>query len=83
MSIDRPRPTTAPPPSRHQLAVMIWLAVLPTLTVLNLALSDVLRDVPMILRTFIVATIAVPIVMYALMPRLHRVRARLGLRRTA
>ena len=24
------------PPSRHQLAVMIWLAVFPTLTVLNL-----------------------------------------------
>jgi hypothetical protein len=28
------------PPSRHQLAVTIWLAVFPTLTVLNLALSD-------------------------------------------
>jgi hypothetical protein len=26
---------TVPPPSKHQLALMIWLAVLPTLTVLN------------------------------------------------
>jgi len=28
------------PPSKHQMALMIWLAVFPTLTVLNLALGD-------------------------------------------
>ena len=28
------------PPTKHQLALMIWLAVFPTLTVLNLALGD-------------------------------------------
>ena len=83
MSTDRPRPTPVPPPSRHQLALMIWLAVLPTLTVLNLALSSVLADVPVILRTFVLATAAVPIVMYGLMPRLHRLRVRLVLRRAA
>jgi antibiotic biosynthesis monooxygenase (ABM) superfamily enzyme len=70
-----------PQPSKHQLALMIWLAVLPTLTVLNVALSSVLRDTPTVLRTFVVATIAVPIVMYGLMPRLHRLRARLLARR--
>ncbi len=56
---------------------MIWLAVFPTLTVLNLALGGLLHDLPMVLRTFILATVAVPIVMYAVMPRLHRLRARL------
>ena len=30
-----PRPAQVGPPSKHQLAVMIWLAVFPTLTVLN------------------------------------------------
>ena len=80
---DRSRSTPVPPPSRHQLALMIWLAVLPTLTVLNLALSSVLADVPVVLRTFVLATVAVPIVMYGLMPRLHRLRARLVLRRAA
>ncbi len=71
------RPTPIPPPSKHQLALMIWLAVLPTLTVLNLALSSMMKDVPIVLRTFVLATIAVPIVMYGLMPRLHRLRAQL------
>ncbi len=77
------RPTPVPPPSKHQLALMIWLAVLPTLTVLNVALSSLLQDTPIVVRPAIVATIAVPIVMYGLMPRLHRLRARLLTRQPA
>lgn len=64
-------------PTKHQMALMIWLAVFPTLTVLNLALGDWLRTLNPILRTFVLATIAVPIVIYALMPQLHRLRGRL------
>ena len=61
---------------------MIWVAVFPTLTVINLALGDTLSQLPSVLRTFILATVAVPIVIYGLMPRLHRLRARI-LTRTA
>ncbi len=66
-----------PPPTKHQLALMIWVAVFPTLLVLNLLLGGVLHDAPVVLRTFVLATVAVPIVIYGLMPRLHRVRASL------
>lgn len=62
------------PPSKHQLAVMIWIAVFPTLTVLNLALGDWLRTLTAVVRTFVLATVAVPIVIYLLMPQLHRLR---------
>jgi antibiotic biosynthesis monooxygenase (ABM) superfamily enzyme len=72
--------TSVPPPSKHQLALMIWLAVFPTLTVLNLALSGSLRGLPVILRTLVLASIAVPIVIYCVMPYLHRLRARIVLR---
>ena len=80
-----PNPNPAPssrrgvpgPPSKHQLAVMIWLAVFPTLTVLNLALGDWLRTLTPVVRTFVLATIAVPIVIYGLMPPLHRLRGSL------
>jgi len=68
---------TLPPPTKHQLALMIWVAVFPTLTVLNLVLGGLLEETPMVLRTLVLATIAVPIVIYGLMPRLHRVRASL------
>ena len=35
---------SVPPPSKHQLALMIWLAVFPTLVVLNLSLGQVIAD---------------------------------------
>lgn len=81
----RPTPGTATaarvgPPGKHQLALMIWLAVFPTLTVINLLLGDWLVTLSPVLRTFVLATVAVPIVIYGLMPQLHRARARLVLR---
>lgn len=64
------------PPSQHQLALMIWVAVFPTLTLINLTLGPWLQDINPVLRTFVLATVAVPIVIYGLMPRLHRLLAR-------
>jgi antibiotic biosynthesis monooxygenase (ABM) superfamily enzyme len=88
MSNNHSPATTAPvarkqigPPSKHQLALMIWIAVFPTLTVLNLAIGPWLSDAGPVLRTFVLATIAVPIVIYGLMPRLHRLRVQLLTRR--
>ena len=62
------------PPSKHQLALMIWLAVFPTLTVINLLFGDWLGTLTPVLRTFVLATVAVPIVIYGLMPKLHKAR---------
>jgi antibiotic biosynthesis monooxygenase (ABM) superfamily enzyme len=73
-----PRPKPVPPPTKHQLALMIWLAVFPTLTVLNLTLGGSLQGLPIVARTFVLATIAVPVVIYGVMPHLHRLRARLS-----
>ncbi len=72
----RPRPAQPGPQTKHQLAV-IWLAVFPTLTVLNLALGDWLGTLTPVVRTSVLATIAVPIVIYGLMPQLHKLRRRL------
>jgi antibiotic biosynthesis monooxygenase (ABM) superfamily enzyme len=74
---DNPNPAVAGPPTKHQLVVMIWLAVFPTLTILNLVLADWLRTLTPVVRTLVLATIAVPIVIYGLMPPLHRLRTRL------
>jgi antibiotic biosynthesis monooxygenase (ABM) superfamily enzyme len=76
-------PGRMPPPSTHQLALMIWLCVFPTLTALNLVLDDWLVTFSPVLRTFVLATIAVPIVIYGLMPHVHRIRVRLLATRTA
>jgi antibiotic biosynthesis monooxygenase (ABM) superfamily enzyme len=82
---DRPAVALEPvgPPTRHRLALMIWIAVFPTLTVINLTIGPGLEDTNPVLRTFVLATIAVPIVIYGVMPRLHRIRARILTRRSA
>ncbi|NMN96040.1 hypothetical protein FGL95_13455 [Nocardiaceae bacterium YC2-7] len=69
-----PKQLRVGPPSRHQLALMIWVAVFPTLTVLNLLLRGLLDETPIIVRTFVLASVAVPIVIYGLMPPLQRLR---------
>jgi antibiotic biosynthesis monooxygenase (ABM) superfamily enzyme len=71
------RPSIPAPPSRHHLALMIWLCVFPTLTVLNVALGDWLASMSTVARTFVLATVAVPVVIYGLMPHLQRARGRL------
>jgi antibiotic biosynthesis monooxygenase (ABM) superfamily enzyme len=85
MTTEAPDPTSQPavpgPPTKHQLALMIWLAVFPTLTALNLALGGWLGTLTPVVRTFVLATIAVPIVIYGLMPQLHRLRRHLLTRR--
>jgi antibiotic biosynthesis monooxygenase (ABM) superfamily enzyme len=79
--IARPISTTAArPPTKHQQAVMIWLAVFPTLTILNLALGGWLHGASPVVRTFVLATIAVPVISYGLMPQLNRLRRLLLIR---
>jgi antibiotic biosynthesis monooxygenase (ABM) superfamily enzyme len=78
---DTQNPPGPTPPSRHQLAVMIWLCVFPTLTALTVTFGNWLAPMSPVLRTFVLATIAVPIVIYGLMPHLHRARLRLLSRR--
>lgn len=72
-----------PPPNKHQLALMIWIAVFPTLTALNLTFGDTLAHLPSVVRTFVLVTVAVPIVIYGVMPRLHKLRARILTRAAA
>jgi antibiotic biosynthesis monooxygenase (ABM) superfamily enzyme len=77
MSNNAANPRPVGPPTKHQLAVMIWLAVFPTLTALNLVLGDWLQNLSPVVRTLVLATVAVPIVIYGLMPQLHKARIRL------
>ena len=65
------------PPTKHQLVLMIWIAVFPTLTVLNLTIGPLLANQNPVVRTFSLVSIAIPIVSYGLMPHLHRLRLRL------
>jgi len=77
-TIDTTNTADTAPVSQHRQAFTVWLAVLPTLTVLQLVLGDFLTKVHPYLRPPIMATVAVPIVVYAVMPRLARLTARVA-----
>jgi antibiotic biosynthesis monooxygenase (ABM) superfamily enzyme len=64
-------------PSRHQQALMVWVAIVPILTILQFTVGGLLQEAPQYLRAPIMATLAVPIVVYVAMPRLQRLRTRL------
>jgi antibiotic biosynthesis monooxygenase (ABM) superfamily enzyme len=76
MSTATSTPQPSCPTSQHRQAVTVWLAVLPTLSLLQLVLGDLLAAVPPYLRPPIMATFAVPIVVYVVMPRVARLISR-------
>ncbi|MBO2465817.1 hypothetical protein [Actinomadura violacea] len=68
--------------TKHRMALMVWCAVLPTLTGLQLLLGHVLLNVPPYLRPPIMATLTVPIVIYLLLPLFERLRRALSGKRS-
>ena len=74
-------PAAPRPPSQHALALMIWIAVTPTLLAINLLLGPLMAGIPVAPRTVITVTIAVPIVIYGIMPLLHKLRRRWAMSR--
>jgi antibiotic biosynthesis monooxygenase (ABM) superfamily enzyme len=74
---NRPRRPVSGPPPRHHLALMIWIAVFPTMTALQFLIGGLVRDIPVVWRTLILVTITVPIVVFFLLPVLQNLRARL------
>ena len=78
MTHNAPAGTHGPTKSKHQQAFIVWIAVLPTLSVLQLTLGGLLSTLPVPLRPPVTATLAVPIVVYGLMPRLQVMLAKLA-----
>ena len=75
--------TSTPPvaaPSVHRRALITWLAVYPTITVVLALVGPATAHLPLVLRTLILTAIVVPVVAYAAIPALLRANAALGRR---
>ncbi|WP_089781630.1 hypothetical protein [Chitinophaga sp. YR573] len=57
---------------KHKMAVIIWLAIYPLITVLCHFLGEYLQPLPTALRTLVLTLIAVPVMVYFLVPLLSR-----------
>jgi antibiotic biosynthesis monooxygenase (ABM) superfamily enzyme len=57
---------------KHKRAFLIWLAIYPLITILFFLLGDFLTTYPVVIRTFILTAVAVPIVFYVILPFYNR-----------
>jgi antibiotic biosynthesis monooxygenase (ABM) superfamily enzyme len=57
---------------KHKMAFIIWLAIYPLITVLYHFLGEYLQPLPTVLRTLVLTVIAVPVMVYLLVPLLSR-----------
>jgi antibiotic biosynthesis monooxygenase (ABM) superfamily enzyme len=62
--------TAAPP--RYRMAVIVWLAIYPTITLLLELGGPVINDWPLPLRTLALTGVAVPLMVFVLLPTLQR-----------
>lgn len=58
----------AGPPNRVRLALLLWCAIWPMLTVLLLVLNPIIGSAPLVLRTGVATAILVPTIVIWVMP---------------
>ncbi|MBL7939786.1 MAG: hypothetical protein JNL43_10535 [Flavobacteriales bacterium] len=66
--------TTTPP--RWKTAVLVWIAIYPSITLFSWLAGPMLDRLPLMLRTLVLTGILVPLLVFVLLPALNK-----GLRR--
>lgn len=64
------------PPPKWKTAVLVWIAIYPSITILFLLLGEQLQRLPAPLRTLVLTLVLVPLLVFVLLPLLHKVFAR-------
>lgn len=60
------------PPPRYKMTVVSWLALYPTVTLIFFLFGDLLAQMPLLIRTFLVTAVVMVAMSYLLMPRFTR-----------
>lgn len=60
-------------PKKWKMAVLIWIAIYPTITLIMIFFGDHLKKIKSLpLQTFATTIIVVPLMVYAIVPGLHK-----------
>jgi len=60
------------PPAKWKTAVLIWLAIYPSINFLFFFMGDFLESLPPLLRTLVLTGILVPLMVFVLLPFLQK-----------
>lgn len=69
------RMSTSPahrPPPKWKTALLIWLAIYPSITLLVFFFGQYLSQLPLMLRTLVMTAILVPLMVFVLLPPLQK-----------
>jgi antibiotic biosynthesis monooxygenase (ABM) superfamily enzyme len=64
------------PVPKYKTALMIWVAIYPTINLVFFLLGDFLATLPMLLRTLLLTMLLVPLMVYVLLPVLSKLLAK-------
>lgn len=59
-------------PPKWKFAVMVWLAIYPTITIVSFLIGDLIKIFPLPLKTLIMTGILVPTMVFVLLPFLRK-----------
>lgn len=60
------------PPPRWKNALLVWIAIYPSISLLSYLAGPWLATLPLLLRTLVLTAVLVPLLVFALLPALHR-----------
>jgi antibiotic biosynthesis monooxygenase (ABM) superfamily enzyme len=60
------------PPPKWKTALLIWLAIYPSITLLVFFFGPYLAQLPLMLRTLVMTAILVPLMVFVLLPPLQK-----------
>jgi len=60
------------PPKKWKFSLMVWIAIYPAITLASFLLGDLIKDLALPVRTFIMTGILVPLMVYVLLPLLRK-----------
>ena len=63
-------------PAKWKFAIIVWLAIYPSITIVQMLLGDLLKNLPLALRTLILTGMLVPLMVFILLPLLRKILAK-------
>lgn len=59
-------------PPKWKFAIMVWLAIYPTITLVSFLIGDTIKNWPLPLKTLLMTGILVPLMVFVLLPLLRK-----------
>jgi antibiotic biosynthesis monooxygenase (ABM) superfamily enzyme len=59
-------------PPKWKFAIMVWLVIYPTITLVSLLIGDYIKNWPLPLKTLLMTGILVPLMVFVLLPLLRK-----------